>query len=35
MIAVMTVSRRVGQTILFASVRTCRKNSPGEVFATI
>jgi hypothetical protein len=34
MIAVVTVSRRVGQTTFAVSARTCRMNSPGEVFAT-
>ena len=34
MIAVVTVSLRVGQTTLEVSERTCRMNSPGETFAT-
>jgi hypothetical protein len=34
MIAVVTVSLRVGQTTLEVSARTCRMNSPGETFAT-
>src|SRR5688572_27207642 len=34
MIAVVTVSLRVGQTTLAVSARTCRMNSPGDTFAT-
>ena len=34
MIVVRTVSCRVGQTTFAVSARTCRMNSPGEVFAT-
>ena len=32
--AVRTVSGRPGQTTFEASDRTCRMNSPGDVFAT-
>src|SRR5688500_9838981 len=32
---VIRVSRRVGQTILAVSARTCRKNSPGFTLATL
>ena len=35
MIAVVTVSLRVGQTTFAVSARTCRMNSPGETFATV
>jgi len=33
--AVITVSRRVGQTTFDASERTCRMNSPGVTLATV
>jgi hypothetical protein len=35
MIAVVTVSLRLGQTTFAVSERTCRMNSPGEVLATM
>ena len=35
MTAVITVSRRVGQTTFDASERTCRMNSPGVTLATV
>src|SRR4051794_28661713 len=35
MIAVITVSLRVGQTILADSERTCRRNSPGLTLAML
>jgi hypothetical protein len=35
MIAVIIVSRVVGQTTFAVSARTCRMNSPGVVFATV
>jgi hypothetical protein len=35
MIAVVMVSRRVGQLTLPVSERTCLMNSPGVTFATI
>jgi hypothetical protein len=33
--AVIIVSRRVGQTILADSARTCRRNSPGLTLAML
>ena len=35
MTAVIIVSRGDGQTTFAVSARTCRMNSPGEVFATV
>jgi len=34
MTAVITVSRRLGQTTFLVSAWTCRMNSTGDVFAT-